>query len=65
MKVCFYGNTGHFFTAFLAKDKVENLEFTAYCPSYPGEDMGQLLLFAGQTDGRITRVVMERRKVVL
>lgn len=51
MKVCFYGNTGHFFTAFLAKDKVENLEFTAYCPSYPGEDMGQLLLFAGQTEG--------------
>lgn len=51
MKVCFYGNTGHFFTAFLAKDKVEDIDFTAYCPSYSGEDMGQVLLFAGQSEG--------------
>jgi Predicted dehydrogenases and related proteins len=52
MKVCFYGNTGHFFTAFVAKDRLENVEFAAYCPGYQGEDMGQMLLFAGQAEGR-------------
>ena len=52
MKVCFYGNTGHFFTAFVAKDRLEDIEFAAYCPGYQGEDMGQLLLFAGQAEGR-------------
>jgi len=42
MKVCFYGNTGHFFTAFVAKDRLEDIEFAAYCPGCQGEDMGQL-----------------------
>lgn len=51
MKVCFYGNTGHFFTAFLAKDKLPGLEFAGYCKSFPGEDMGQLKLFAGKAAG--------------
>lgn len=51
MKVCFYGNTGHFFTAFLAKDRLSDMQFAAYCPGYPGEDMGQVLLFAGQAQG--------------
>lgn len=51
MKVCFYGNTGHFFTAFLAKGKFPNLIFAGYCKSYDEEDMGQLKLFAGLEDG--------------
>lgn len=48
MKVCFYGNTGHFFTAFLAKEKLPEVNFTGYCPSFAGENMGRLRLFAGQ-----------------
>lgn len=51
MRVCFYGNTGHFFTAFLVKDRIPDLEFTGYCKSFPGEDMGQLKLFAGKASG--------------
>lgn len=48
MKVCFYGNTGHFFTAFLGKAQLPDVEFAGFCPSYPGENMGRLRLFAGQ-----------------
>ncbi|MDD4679932.1 MAG: Gfo/Idh/MocA family oxidoreductase [Clostridia bacterium] len=51
MKVCFYGNTGHFFTAFLVRDMFPDLEFTGYCKSFPEEDMGQLKLFAGKAKG--------------
>lgn len=48
MKVCFYGNTGHFFTAFLARDRLPDVTYAAYCPSYDGESMGQLELSAGE-----------------
>ena len=41
MKVCFYGNTGHFFTAFLAKDRLPEVEFTGYCRSFPEESMAR------------------------
>lgn len=51
MKVCFYGNTGHFFTAFLAKDRLPDVEFTGYCKSFPDESMAQLKLFAGEAEG--------------
>ena len=51
MKVCFYGNTGHFFTAFLAKDRLPEVEFTGYCRSFPEESMAQLRLFAGEAEG--------------
>jgi predicted dehydrogenase len=52
LKVCFYGNTGHFFTAFLAKEKIPELVFTGYCKSFPEESMGQLKLFAGEGEGK-------------
>lgn len=51
MRVCFYGNTGHFFTAFLVKNRIPELEFAGYCKSFPEEDMGQLKLFAGKAAG--------------
>ncbi|MDO5422645.1 MAG: Gfo/Idh/MocA family oxidoreductase [Eubacteriales bacterium] len=51
MKVCFYGNTGHFFTAFLVRERIPELEFTAYCKSFPEENMNQLRLFAGEKTG--------------
>lgn len=51
MKVCFYGNTGHFFTAFLAKKRLPDMEIAGYCPSFPDESMGQLLLFCGKANG--------------
>jgi len=51
MKVCFYGNTGHFFTVFLAKRHLPQLEIAGYCPSFPGESMEQLLLFCGKAKG--------------
>ena len=49
MKVCFYGNTGHSFTAFLAGGRIPEVEFVGYCPSYPGESMERLLTFAGKS----------------
>ncbi len=49
MKVCFYGNTGHFFTAFLAGSRIPEVEFAGYCPSYSGESMERLLTFAGKS----------------
>jgi predicted dehydrogenase len=55
LKACFYGNTGHFFTAFLAKERIPELLFSGYCKSFPEESMGQLKLFAGEVEegGRI------------
>ena len=52
MKVCFYGNTGHFFTAFLTKERIPDLEFVGYCPSFQGENMDQIKLFAGKAEGK-------------
>jgi predicted dehydrogenase len=52
LKACFYGNTGHFFTAFLAKERIPEIEFTGYCKSFPEESMGQLKLFAGEGEGK-------------
>lgn len=51
MKVCFYGNTGHFFTAFLALPRVPELEFVGYCKSFPEESMEQFRIFCGKTQG--------------
>lgn len=51
MKVCFFGNAGHFFTAFLAKNRLPDLEYAGYCPGFPGEDMARLKLFAGKAAG--------------
>jgi predicted dehydrogenase len=51
LRVCFYGNTGHFFTAFLAKERLPEIEFTGYCKSFPEESMGQLKVFAGEAEG--------------
>jgi predicted dehydrogenase len=52
LKVCFYGNTGHFFTAFLAKERIPEIRFTGYCKSFPEESMGQIKLFAGEEEGK-------------
>ena len=51
MKVCFYGNTGHFFTAVVAKSRLPQMQIAGYCPSYPGESMDQLRLFCGKVKG--------------
>lgn len=51
MKVCFYGDTGHFFTAFLAKPRLPEMEIAGFCPSYPGEAMSQFRLFCGKAKG--------------
>ena len=68
MKVCFYGNTGHFFTAFVAKDRLEDIEFAAYCPGYQGEDCCSLQARRKadiRMDGRSMHVTAEKRNHVL
>ncbi|WP_252891853.1 Gfo/Idh/MocA family protein [Thermoclostridium stercorarium] len=42
MKVCFYGNTGHATTALAARNKLPGVQYTACCPSYPGENLNKL-----------------------
>ncbi len=39
MRVCFYGNTGHALTAIAAKQKLPQVDYVAFCPSYSGENM--------------------------
>jgi len=42
MKVCFYGNTGHALTALAAKSKLPEVQYSACCPSFPGENLDKL-----------------------
>jgi len=48
MKVCFYGNTGHALTAFMAKEKLPELDYSACCPSFPGESMEKFHMAANK-----------------
>ena len=50
MRVCFYGNTGHALTAIAAKQKLPQVDYVAFCPSYSGENMEKVKSSATMQD---------------